>query len=316
MNSNIDNFIEIDQNNFDESKRALQELNSSSLETAEELYDFLNFIATEFGKVCGYDAQQKKFNKAINSIPPAGDVKEFIKLLELSPIIGTINGEDPIGDGKKALENGYSIVVRTFLLLRLARDFLRGLTEILKLRITPAIGILRLQAESIALISLIKDNSEIAHSWINAISTGKSLLFFNKYHSRIVEKIKSFDLYDIYQRGSNMSQHSRIYGVGLGAIIGGKIAPPGTISLTFQEIDSQVFLLFWFYDFLRIHLNIIEKMPEITSEIDFTGDTTQNKLNNLREMIARLKETSTHLYLEKRKHGVKNLLLGDSDIPT
>jgi hypothetical protein len=85
----------------------------------------------------------------------------------------------------------------------------------------------------------------------------------------MIGKLKELGLYDYYESGSNMSLHSRVFGVAQGIIIGKKAAPKGQIRLTYQELDDALDVLFWFCEYLGSHRAMIDRLPQVLPEVDF-----------------------------------------------
>jgi hypothetical protein len=205
---------------------------------------------------------------------------------------------------KDAVEKAYSVVARIYLLLRLRRDFLFGLADLLRLRLTTAIGYLRVQAESIAALALMGGDPALARDWLATCSRSEGKEFYRKHHQRIVQKLKQLDLYDYYEDGSNMSLHSRAFGVAPGIIIGEKGSPQGHIKLTYQEIDDAVILFLWFCVYLRAHEKMIKKLLEALPEVDFA----QTEVRRYEEMVESLWLTLRPLYIRKRNKGLQEFL--------
>ena len=57
---------------------------------------------------------------------------------------------DPTQEAKQTLTNAEAGVARMFLSLRPGRDFFFGITDLLRLRVIPALGYLRIQSETAA----------------------------------------------------------------------------------------------------------------------------------------------------------------------
>lgn len=302
MDSLLDQLVESDTHNYGESKRVLRAFHSSALSAAEHCLKVLEAIATAFGEVSGYDDYSNRLDDWLES--QGGGVREKVRFLEQATLLGKVSGEDPVADAKEALGKAYSVVARTYLVMRLRRDCLFGLIELLRLRLTPALGYLRLQSESTAILALQNSDPVAAREWLDTSSTTGGKNFYNKHHRSIIQTLKSFDLHDYYEQGSYMSLHSRVFGVTPGIIIGSKDASPGTIALTYQEIDDAEDLILWFCVYLRAHERIIAKLPVGLPEVDFSRIELQEYSNMVESLWARLKP----LYIRKRGPELETLL--------
>lgn len=269
-NAAFDRLFECDLQNYQEAKRALNTIDSKALETANECAAVFERVGQVFGRVCRYREFHEVLNNWLAKQPlPA---EQAVKLLQRAASVGNQFPEDPTRQAKEALERLHSIIGRIYLLLRLGRDYLLGLGEILKLRITPAMGYLRVQAESLALLKLFANEPRIAQEWLDATSAQSGRQFYRNNHSKIVETVKALDLYEHYERGSWMALHSRVPGVSLGIIQGGKKTTGGeedTIRLVYQETGDHVALFLWFCIYMRFHQKAINSIsvsiPEINS---------------------------------------------------
>lgn len=298
----IDRLAECDKANLSESKRALLNLNTNSLAATDECAQLLENIGLSFGQACDYDKYNDQLNDWMKT--QSGSAEEKFHFLEQATLIGQVGGTDPVAEAKGALVKACSVVARAYLLLRLRRDFLFGLTDLLRLRLTSAIGYLRVQTESIAILALLGGDSAMAVDWLNTCSRDEGKEFYKKYHRRIVEKLKELDLYDYYEDGSNMSLHSRVFGVAPGIGIGKKGVPQGRIKLTYQEVDDAVILFLWFCVYLRAHERMIKKLPEALPEVEFR----KIEVRRYEEVVESLWSTLRPLYRQKRGKALPSFL--------
>jgi hypothetical protein len=184
-------------------------------------------------------------------------------------LIGQANPQDSSGLAKESFHKAVSIIARAQLTLRLGRDFLFGITDLLRLRITPALGYLRLQAESMGILRLLYEHPEMGEEWLASADYDKGKAFFDKWNSRVVEKIRAYGLHRDYVRGSNVALHSRASGITMGFLLGEKEKErPGEIRLLYQEIDDAGMLFIWFGVFLRFHRKLFLKVKDAIPELD------------------------------------------------
>lgn len=114
--------------------------------------------------------------------------RELAKMVESAKFIGQPKDkEDPLLRAREQMDEGRGRIVRIFYqLLRLRRDYLLGLLEILCLRSTPAQGYLRLQAETAALVAL-KNDTKLALNWFSSMTEGRA--FYDRYQRSVIGKL-------------------------------------------------------------------------------------------------------------------------------
>jgi hypothetical protein len=299
-NYKIDRLAESDNDNLAESKRALLRLHASSLSATDECATLLERISVLFGEACNYE----KYNQEVNAWLKAqsGTAEQNVSLLEQARLIGQIKGDDPVAEAQDALYKGNSVIARAYLLLRLERDFLFGLSDLLRLRVTSMFGYLRVQTETVAILALSATDSALAVDWLK-LKEGKD--FYNKHHRKIIEKVKWLGLHRYYEDASNVSLHSRVGGVAPGIIIGGKEATPKRqVKLTYQEIDDSIILFLWFCVYLKAHKEMIDRLPESVPEVDFN----QIAIRRFGTMVEDLWNTLRPLWMQKRGRRVPDTL--------
>jgi hypothetical protein len=100
---------------------------------------------------------------------------------------------------------------KKFALLLLHRYFRWGLSNILYLRVTPALGYGRLQAEATALLHLFRDEPSRAEEWlVTGLSEEAGKKFYKATQGTIRELLKRHGLTGEYERGSAAYQHVRL----------------------------------------------------------------------------------------------------------
>jgi hypothetical protein len=289
--SYLERLAECDEKNLNQSKHVLVKLHPKSLEIADECAKLFEEVSLRFGDRCGYDKYNHQVNEWLKQ--QGGNPEETAKLLQTAVLIGQGPGDDPVLKAKTDLQKAYSVIARCILLLRLGRDYLFGLTDLLRLRLASLFGYLRLQTESVAILMLMAKDSDIAADWLNL--EGKE--FYGKYHRRrIVQEIKDIDLYQYYEEGSNIALHSRVLGVAAGIAVGNKSTGRGQILLTYQDIDDSVDLFSWFCIYLRAHERMIQKLQRAVPEIDFPED----KLGSFSQNVESLWLKRGSLYRQKQ----------------
>jgi hypothetical protein len=263
----IEKLVECDTGNFAESKRALLEFHPESLSATDECHRLLDRIGVLFGEACDYDKYNQLLNKWLKT--KSGNPIEMVTFLEKATLIGKMSAQDPVAEAKNAVGKANSVIARSYLILRLGRDFFFGLSDLLRFKVTSMLGYIRVQTETVALLALLGTDLAMAVEWLNMTTPEEGKDFYRKHHGKMIGKLKELGLYDYYESGSNMSLHSRVFGVAQGIIIGKKAAPKGQIRLTYQELDDALDVLFWFCEYLGSHRAMIDRLPQVLPEVDF-----------------------------------------------
>src|SRR5689334_5942060 len=125
MGSVLDELVESDRHNFSEARRILGEFDSIAIEAVEEFARLLVAAGDAFGEVSGYDKHNLGLNDWLQK--QSGSARELVRFLEQATFLGELKGEDPISTAKNDLARANSAIARTYLILRLRRDFLLGL---------------------------------------------------------------------------------------------------------------------------------------------------------------------------------------------
>jgi hypothetical protein len=257
-------------------------------------------VGDQFGQVSGYDKHNLSLNDWLQS--QAGSAGELVKFLEQATLIGDAGPSDPVSQARADLHRAHSVIARTYLVLRLRRDFLLGLSDLMKFRLIPALGYLRIQSESTAILALMVVDPGMSTDWLNPHSGGK---FYKRYHSKVVEKMKSLAIYEFYDQGSEMALHSRVHGVIPGLLIDEDATSRGDAVLTYQEFAGPLDFLVWFGIYLRAHQRLLSGIEEGLPEIDL------GKLSSSRygEMVTALLEKIRKEYLKQKQSEPSSILL-------
>ena len=291
MQSVLDELVVSDRHNFSEARRLLADFDPLAIEAVEEFARFLVAVGDKFGEVSGYAKHNLGLNDWLQK--QSGSARELVGFLEQATFLGELTGADPISTAKSDLARAHSAIARTYLILRLRRDFLFGLADLLKLRLIPALGYLRLQSESTAILALIAADPSMSIEWLNPNSGRK---FYKNYHGKIVEKMKSLGIHDYYDQGSEML-HSRVHGVVPGILIDKDTAADGEVTLTYQEFAGPIDFLVWFGIYLRAHQRLLAGIAEGLPEVDL-GQVGSGQYN---KMVATLMEKLKRMYLKEKK---------------
>jgi len=303
--SELDQILKIDSDNVEKTKRLLAQISPDSIEAIEVGTKALNQLGKVWGEQCKYDQYNEILELWGSEKGVSGN--ELLGMLKQATLIGPPPSGDSTADAKVNLDKATAVLARTYLILRLQRDFLFGMTDLLRLRITPALGYLRIQAETVGILKLLSDSPHIAQEWLNADIGESGKKFFNKHNRKVIKSISDLNLYDYYNRGSSLALHSRVGGVTAGLLIGDKnIAHPGIIQLNFQETDSPTVLFLWFCAYLRFHKLVLDQVNQFVPELD--SDAIERVgAEHYGQLVDQLLKTLEPMYREYRKHRFKRM---------
>lgn len=260
----LEEFGEAETYNFRESQKALESYHRGAIETMEFAGDLFEALAEEFTAHCRLPEAQAEVNAWLESID--GPAEQLVALLEQAELVGSIDSGDPAKKAKEGIATAWSDYARTLLIMRLHRDYVFGLADLLRLRLTPAIGYLRLQSETIGLLSLFTEDERLALDWMNLVKGGGKE-FFQRTQSRLREKLRSLGLDSYYEQGSEWALHSRVFGLA-GGVANAPDEGPGTVSLSYQELGGDTEGLFtWVWYYLDAHkkfaMVVVGELPEL-----------------------------------------------------
>ncbi len=267
----IDEFVLLDIENVAITKQNLAQIAPEALEAVDAGILAFQSLAKKYGEVSEYATYNAQFAKWAEN---AGySWKEPVAYLGCAKLIGKLDGPDSVADAQDNLFRAVSVISRAHLALRTRRDFIYGATDLLRVRITQALGILRVQSETAALLAIIAEQPKIGHDWLGTSNEDDGKDFYKTNHGVIVDRIKTLGLHDMYMRGSNMAMHSRAGGTALGVLLGRKQdGHQGRVRMVYQEVDNPQLLLFWFAVYLRFHGILANRAadlyPELRNELE------------------------------------------------
>ena len=298
----IDGLLDCDKGNVEQARAALLGIHKNSLDATDECFSLFERIGVLFGEAGDYDKYQDVVSNWLKN--KHGTAEQNIRFLEDGKLIGHVDGTDPLAAAKDAVERANSVIARSYLILRLGRDFFFGLTDLLRLRLTSMHGYVRIQAESTAILALCGEEPLVATDWLNVDTPEEGRTFYKKYHKKITAKLRDLSLYKHFNNGSHMSLHSRVLGLAGGIMAGKKNARPGEIRLVYQETDDATVIFLWFCVYLRAHKDILDALPKALPEVDFS----QVDSRRYGEMVESLWATLKPLYVRKRGEGLPHIL--------
>lgn len=306
----IEELLNCDQTNAKEAVDAISGIHSDALQLTESWSKTWSAIVQAFGDECEYTSHQRVLDQWAKETGIRGH--EAIELLDSATLIGSAEPGNQTDSARVALRESFQILARIQVAQRIERDYLWGLSDLLRLRITSAWGYERLQAESAGVLRLLAHDPNLASEWFGASEPECGRKFYSKYHPRIVDSLRSLGLEKDYRRGSHWALHSGVGGSSLGRVVGGnEKKQPGEIRLSFQEAKNAWALFIHFGIYLRAHRRILDHSSAFFPELS----ASQLEATGIEEVIRR-ESKAWEIVLSIRRQsgfeGMAKLLAGES----
>lgn len=228
--SEIEALIKTDAVNISHSRRNLSELDP-------ELPAALDTAAGMFRTFCHC------MDGVIDDSLDSGIFEECAKVLgkneeQLMALIESAGHDDPtLNRARSAWHRLHAHYARTIIFLLLERQYMWAATDLLRMRLTPVAGYKRLQAESLALLSLMQEDPSIAFRWMRIKSDEEGRSFYRSLQSQILTVINSLGLGKVYEMGSGIALHVRLDSAARGLSI--NPGRPGKLLLYYQELRGD-----------------------------------------------------------------------------
>lgn len=262
----LQTLLEYDAHNVNESEKALCSVQPDAMKAVQAFAAVAQLITEQFGIRSGYDEHQTAIDKGlVGSGLRDADALDYLRHATL---IGGSGKPDALGSAKGGMTGATAILARMHLALRIRRDFLFCIADLLRLRISTSLGFLRLQAEVGGLLLLMTGEPVLGEEWLESGDAEKGRVFHRKWHGQVVEAVKKLRLHGDYSLASNMALHPRASGTALGIVGGADGTRPGQIILGYQEGADPLFLFCWFATILRAHRRIVESTLSLFPELE------------------------------------------------
>lgn len=236
---NIDELLAADEKNVQGTRACLDAFSSKlpeAMDTAVGMYH-------TFARVIG---QQAPIDQDLREVAECAEALEAKDAAALN----AIRAAQPSGPAVAALLAQLnqielrieSRIVRGIVFTQIARAYLWGFSDILRMRITAAIGYQRLQAEGFGLLCVMRDDPAVALEWRGIVNDEEGKRFFKKHQSKVMQEIEKADLTYAYEQGSGVALHLRFAGAVHGLSfdsgpVGARIAM--TTELSCQELRPE-----------------------------------------------------------------------------
>ena len=130
--------------------------------------------------------------------------------------------------------------IRILLFLACKRQFMWGAAEILKFKVTPAMGYLRQEAESVGLLHLFLKDPRLAIEWSQIFTPEDGKKFFSSTQPKLKKVLAYFELLNAYDFGSATALHTRLVSLVRGTpVIDRAERRQPRYSVPYQEIEPE-----------------------------------------------------------------------------
>lgn len=147
-----------------------------------------------------------------------------------------------------------------------------GLSDLLRMRLTPAIGYQRIEVEAFALICRMRDRPHIACKWMEIRTDDEGVAFYKKNQHALRDEMVRAKLNFAYDSALGIALHVRfagaVHGFRYEARKDGALFTD-TIKLLYQELDPKEpqYFLASTLDFLRTQDRIFAALPGAFPEV-------------------------------------------------
>ncbi len=120
-----------------------------------------------------------------------------------------------------------------YLVLACQRYWAWAASDLFRLRLTPAVSYLRLEAESVGLCKVILEKPRLGRKWLSIRSDAEGQRFFGETKKGVRAACEMLQLQDVYEISSGSGQHVRFASIARALRVS-----HGGLSLPDQEFDS------------------------------------------------------------------------------
>jgi len=260
-----------DHENFGRNYDFVGRVTPASHEAIEAFPTYIEGAIERFFKVAGFADNEKVVGQWAERFGLPDDLA--VEMLDQATLIGEAPEGDNAGQAKKDLIDSLGKWARVRLLQRLHRDFCLGVLAMLRNHAVAAMGYLRVQCETAAIVKMTADSPDVGADWWHAITIGEGRAFYRRHNKMVAKTLKRAGLYTYYDIGSSMAMHSRGAGIVHGILYGGETEETddtATIKVTFQDLDSPADIFRYFASYILAHKSIAKLveagLPELTAE--------------------------------------------------
>ncbi|MDY6792876.1 MAG: hypothetical protein SWH54_16550 [Thermodesulfobacteriota bacterium] len=236
--TDINQLIEADEENSKQSQKLFNQFDPLLITSFDDASNLFNTFFRSFS----HGARDDDTQGSISELAKKGGLteSEFKEVLDGNK--PSKLADDLFNEIISNRNDFYSRRARALLLLHAYRSYMYAATDIRRLRVGTALGFMRLEIESIALMSLFQVNNELPYRWVNLKGDQQGKAFFNKTKNNVSEFSIQFDLTVEWNLASSAAQHSRFIGLVDGLSISRTSQSDryaDNFSVAFQDFDPE-----------------------------------------------------------------------------
>ena len=205
----IDKLLELDSENVGITKKNLAIFSPELPDALDDAARLFETFAHAFSQAGKDDEDISVLNDCFQKLK-ANTKNEMDAILKSPPPTGDSEKARTVLAAKAAYNRMWSRRIRGILLVYAHRCYEYAVTDLLRLRISSALGYLRNQIEAVAQISIMRENPEVAYEWLNVANNENGLRYYNKYKQKIFEFRDKHNLNFAWNLASGTSQHVRL----------------------------------------------------------------------------------------------------------
>ncbi len=279
---NLIEHLEMDDYNARSTLRALANTDHALPETLDHCALVFETISESYSKGAKDDDDIDLINEVMRE-KGLDSYEEVFSLVE--------EGEEGVEDAKLALNRSWSRRARGILLQHSYRAYMFSVTDLLRLRMTNAVGYLREQIESFGLMRAMMSDPSIAKEWFDIRSDQQGRRFFHRTRNMINDYRDAYDLQFAWNVASGSSQHVRFASIALGFTSetfseGGRTVQ--RIKVPFQEFQPEKpeSLILRLLTILRTQERLFGSVPQVLPES--YNKEVGSSISDFRSMVDRL----------------------------
>lgn len=213
MARDIDELLRADTANVEQTKRLFDEFDPVLLEAFDRATRMFDWFAALIGHHASDLGDVREINRCGQTLGARDGAELEAILARPSHDVARRRLLDQIGRAKDRMLGRR---LRGVVLAMIDRAYHWGVTDLLRMRLTPAIGYQRIEAEAFALICRMRDHPHIARKWMEIVSDDNGVAFYKKYQGALRAEMAAAKLDFAYSAASGIALHVRFGGAAYG----------------------------------------------------------------------------------------------------
>lgn len=198
-------------------KRTPEILKPFAPQLLDAFNDAMGMYAT-FGRIIGQNSPvgsiQRRFDEYARQLG-AADRGQLEEMRTVRPR-ATAEEEALLQELQTLEDQAEAWLVRGVVFTQVARAFAWSVADMMRMRITTAIGLQRLVAEGFGLACLMREDPAIAIAWRQVVTDDDGIVFYRAHQKRLLDVLQKAGLLSTYERASGLSMHLRFAGAAHG----------------------------------------------------------------------------------------------------